>query len=392
MKKTVSFILTFTLLAFSACSFSEYIRYRLSVGDPLNAARDLYPLDANNVIVTCRPYDHTSWHVTWYRNGVEYRDISGLYGDRIDLDLRMPKPAGWDGETLTLYYAERIGELKTIRHEYYEEADPDNYVTYTALWTESGLEQLQELTQPWNKLFCSGQVALYSGENGWTVRYNGQDNILPDSFPAGTWFVDCVPAGKDSFLLKFRDGDTGTLYAAYVDDGQEKYRVELPLDEAAPGRLFSPDREGGFLYRNGKNTGDYSPVNLVHYDQEGRYDRTVALTGDRVVIRPYAAAMDPDEGLCTLYGSLVANSRKIYTVFALTLNSDLQVIRQDIRKIDPEYGDYEPMIYLTPDGTAYVSFCEVRSGDASWQGLSPVMIPFSQLEKTDKTYGLKLSQ
>ena len=62
------------------------------------------------------------------------------------------------------------------------------------------------------------------------------------------------------------------------------------------------------------------------------------------------------------------------------------------RKIDPEYGDYSPGIFLAQDGTPWAKIEEVNGEGGGWLGLCPVLIPFDKLEKTDKTYGLKVLQ
>ena len=109
------------------------------------------------------------------------------------------------------------------------------------------------------------------------------------------------------------------------------------------------------------------------------------LTGDKVVLQFLSAKLDENTGLCTLYGSAVANSRKVYTVFALTLDADLKEYALDVRKTDPEYCEYSPGISMAPDGTAYVIINDTRNK----KKLRPVMIPFSMLEESKETHGLE---
>ena len=47
-------------------------------------------------------------------------------------------------------------------------------------------------------------------------------------------------------------------------------------------------------------------------------------------------------------------------------------------------------IFLAQDGTPWAKIEEVNGEGGGWLGLCPVLIPFDKLEKTDKTYGLKI--
>ena len=118
-----------------------------------------------------------------------------------------------------------------------------------------------------------------------------------------------------------------------------------------------------------------------------------------LIIKQFLVATSPVVCLCLSRGGeheyqadekynlyAVANSRKIYTVFAMEIGEDLNVRRLDVRKIDKVYRDYAPEILLAPDGTPYV-FIESYGG----RHLSPVLIPFSKLKKTSKTYGIGLT-
>lgn len=396
MKRTIAFLLLAVLLAAAVSAGAEYRGWNAVMGEPLNGARHYYPLDAHNAVIYYRPYDETTpWHVTWHRDGKVYRDLEGPCGDRHDLEWRVPKPFSWDGETLTVTYRVRQTEQYQRRMDV-DAPDPDNYTVMIADWTASGLTNARAVEENWSGLFEGGRTVVYRRETGAVIRRDGKETAVPDSIPAGTMFLDCCPAGEDAFLLKFR-GDDGKAYVVRAENGREIYRAEVPVsetytgDEAVSFRLFSADRAGGFIRQEGFNHGDYSPVYLVHYNAAGKEDRTLVLKGDDVCLSLLRAAQD-QEGLLTVYGSMVSNSRKIYTVFALTFDDDLNLLRRDVRKIDPEYGDYSPGIFLAQDGTPWAKIEEVNGEGGGWLGLCPVLIPFDKLEKTDKTYGLKVLQ
>ena len=138
---------------------------------------------------------------------------------------------------------------------------------------------------------------------------------------------------------------------------------------------------------DGFRGGGYEPEYLMHYTGDGQYDRTLVLVGDNIVVHACESTTDSDRGLCTLYGIAVANSRKVYTAFAMTIDENLNVSQLDVRKIDPDYRNYNPEILIASDGTPYV-FIENYSETPRW----PVLIPFSELKKSNKTYDLKLLQ
>ena len=70
----------------------------------------------------------------------------------------------------------------------------------------------------------------------------------------------------------------------------------------------------------------------------------------------------------------------------MTLDANLNVTGLDVRKIDPDYRDYCPTVYLAPDGTAHVYITDVEQR----YGLRPVLMPFSLLEESRDDYGLIL--
>ena len=98
--------------------------------------------------------------------------------------------------------------------------------------------------------------------------------------------------------------------------------------------------------------------------------------------------IDSLSGLCTVYGSVASASRKIYSVFALKIDGEMNICDLDIRNIDPVYRDYCPMVKTAPDGAVYVFICEYEGR----KGLKPVLIPFSMLEKSKDDYGMTLQQ
>ena len=171
-------------------------------------------------------------------------------------------------------------------------------------------------------------------------------------------------------------------YITCIDHGSVNYKVVVPWSAY----FQAPDGKGGFITTYTYPDGDYSPVELTHYDAQGEADRHLRLTGNKVVLSVWESRLDEETGLCTIYGSAVAKSRKVFTVFAMTLDEDLNVCKLDMRKVDPEYQDYDPRYSMAPDGTAYVIIEDMRDK----KKLRPVLIPFSLLEESKETYGVDL--
>ena len=386
MRRTFLFLLIGVLLTVSVSSYAEYKGYQLTAADPYGDTT-IYPLDAHNVIVRVRCYseEYRPWHVTWYRDGEIYRDLEGT-GPRMDHEegnLCMPKPAGWDGEELSMSYCTRKRKSEYVWGVYGLTPDPENYETYLAQWTENGLEQAAFAPESWFGSFDNGRITVSSEENAWRIRYANEETLLPKDGLDGGVIAACIPVGERIILLKIVTRTSGA-FAVCLDHGQERYRVALPQEETIEGRLFIPDINGGFFCVDGYRPGDYSPMYLMHYWSNGQPDRKVELSGRKVVVNVCASAIDPGSGLCTLYGTAAANSRKVYTAFAMTLDEDLNVIDLDVRKIDPEYGCYDPMVFTAPDGTAWVYINDLTGKYNLW----PVLIPFSMLQKSRNKPGI----
>jgi len=393
MRKRLAGILLGIMLAVVSSAGAEYKSYQITEGNWWRC----FPLDAHNTVVACRLWWEDSepdpWYVCWYRDGELYRELTGSIPEEDSSGWkRVPYPALWDGEHLSVYYCILKEELKTYpQGTWIPTADPGCFEVHLADWTEKGLENERILPDAWFDTYDSTDRGLlaYSGEKGRTVLYNGKETILPDSIPVNLEenVLRILPVGEDIYLVKTMDNKDFCSRVVCVDHGAERYRVTLPKDEILEGRILLPDRKGGFFFMEGYLESGYVPRTLVHYREDGQYDRKLTLAGSKVVVHPCASAIDPDSGFCTLYGTAVANSRKVYTAFAMTLDEDFHVTRLDVRKIDPAYGDYGPVILIASDGTPYVLI-----ENYSDRALRPVLIPFSKLKKSSKTYGLRLSE
>lgn len=393
MRKRFLVLLAGMILALFSSAGAEYKNWQLTEGN----WRKCFPLDAHNTVVVSWLWNDDSepdpWFVCWYRDGKLFRELTGTLPEESSIARMLtPYPALWDGKRLSLYYCVLKEELRTYQQSTWIPApDPDCFDVFMADWTENGLENERLLPEAWFDTYdrTDRGILVYSGEKGRTALYDGRETILPDSIPVNLKqnVFRILPIDENVYLVKVMDNVSFCSQIVCVDHGSERYRVTLPQDEILPERVLLPEARGGFFILNGYRSADYNPESLTHYQEEGRPDRTLSLKGSRVVVHACASTVGPDNGFCTLYGTAVANSRKVYTVFAMTLDEDLNVTRLDVRKIDPAYGNYAPDILIASDGTPYV-YIECYSDKSLW----PVLIPFDKLKKSKKTYGLELLQ
>jgi hypothetical protein len=107
------------------------------------------------------------------------------------------------------------------------------------------------------------------------------------------------------------------------------------------------------------------------------------LSGDRVVKSIHAILKNPETGGYTLYGRAVANSRSVYTVFRIELDSQMNQQSISVRSFD-FHQDYNFSVVVKPNGEAFVYS---RTFDESY--VQPVLVPFEALTETE-SHGLRL--
>lgn len=383
MKKRVLVCLIVILMMFCFSASGEYKKYELKVGDASSALTwSFYPIDAHNVIVIARSLYGKEWHVSWYRDSELFRDISGKSENKSIESLDIPLPLiGKDG-SLAVIHSVRDGELKYTEINGERVLDASNYRFYVDQWTENGFAQEILLSESWKGPFFGGRIICCSANPGVTILYNGKETRCPAiSEESRKRIIDCVPLADEVFLIRINQSGKERLIC--VDHGAERYQVEIPAEAYS----ILPDGHGGFFCPDSWPTGDYSPEILMHYNKDGRTDQTVSLSGDKVVITVTDSYIDPQSGLCTIYGSAAAASRKIYSVFAMTIDGDMRICDLDVRNIDPVYRDYSPTVKSAPDGAAYVFICEYEER----KGLKPVLIPFFELERSKSNYGITVN-
>ena len=381
MKKVLPVLLvSIMLVILPSISGAEYRDYRLTAGDTASAlACACYPIDAHNTIVrSISLFDEKQpWRMAWYRDGRLYRELTGTE------ELIGAVPLIGEGGSLRMLFSVMTGSGDG-------QMSPDAGGKKTCLgqWTENGLEEGVLLTS-WRGPYFRNSLIICCEEACCRLVYRGKETVLRgdvcDSIREG--LTDVCPLGEDVYLLgqyagRDRHTDKDQYRLICLDHGAEKYRINVS------GSLWFllPDGQGGFFCPEDHSRGDYTPQKLLHYDPDGRLDREMSLQGDRVVAEISEAFFDERTGLLTFYGSAVASSRQLYSVFSMTVGAQMDVLDLDVRSIDPVYGDYSPRIYLAPDGTAYVFIADLHEKPM----LQPVLIPFSKLEPGGDDPGLSL--
>lgn len=341
----------------------------------------VYPIDSHTVVARCWPPDWRTNDLTtsplsilWLRDGQTVRRLNYYRrGATGDLENTSFLPDGQGGFKVLLTLKTGTQTVSTGEETGREITGAQ---TYLFDWTDSGLQNAITLPGGWGYLACGALVAA--------SRQTADDLLEIQLLDlTGNPIYSAVLPGTGGHVLKtvwpWQGGyliETGSgrgYYFTSVADGQIRWQVS-PIQ----GDDLFPDGAGGFFTVLGNRNGSTEPLVAVHYDAEGRRDWTKTLDGNRLVKQIQGCVRDESTGRTMLYGYAVANSRRIYTVFRLTLDAQWNVISWDVRALDAAYRDYGPKIYLTPDGFPWVYTWAVGV-DGSRASLPPAIVPFDSL-------------
>lgn len=139
--------------------------------------------------------------------------------------------------------------------------------------------------------------------------------------------------------------------------------------------VIMPDGQGGILLKGSLNE-DYMRSRITRINASGSESWSKTLSGKKAVIHPYLAAENPD-GTITLYGSCIAKSRGLFTVFAMTLDAKGYTLALDVRDYSSR-ADTGPTLMRAQDGTVLVYSFEIDS--VKQPG---VLVPFDALPKAE---------
>lgn len=147
------------------------------------------------------------------------------------------------------------------------------------------------------------------------------------------------------------------------------------IDEDNRYNSLLPDGQRGVLL-TGPLAEDYKQYRVTRLDAAGNRCWSKVLSAPNAIIHPCCAEAQPD-GTVALYGSCVAKSRGLFTVFCLTLDASGSTLSLDVRDYAAR-ADIEPNILQAADGTKLVYSFEVSLPDQPG-----VLVPFSELPAAD---------
>ena len=171
------------------------------------------------------------------------------------------------------------------------------------------------------------------------------------------------------FRTEIRNARHSRYLAVCLDRREEAWSRSFQFD---PALAFPGD---GSLFRLERSGSGAVPVKIVRLDGAGKDGPARTLSSDGLVLR-FSLAVSPATGRLTLFGSAVADSRRIYTVFRMELDDELKQVSLDVRELD-YYREYNPVVIMSGGGSLFVH-C---NGTAPAVGTA--LIPFDELPPCD---------
>ena len=312
-------------------------------------------------------YAKANRYLQWYRDGKIYREVECKYRD----------PSRWLYEGVFLSLPDGDVGLAAVV------ANSLNFYR----WGKDGLNVEKSIEGKWQDVRGNTKAvcATRMDENGvsahlfdplgneiWTYEFD-------DPTRTAGWYINPdATDGNGTYLVIARV--KSILYTAYcVRDGEMIWQQNL----LSGGNAFYAGNQTFILAESTSNDDLYADIILDHRDAEGRSMGTKRLSGDRLVKSIHAILYNTETGGYTVYGRAVANSRGVYTVFRMELDSRMNQLSLSVRSVD-FYQDYNFSVTAAPGGDAYV-YC--RTYDETY--VQPVLVPFNVLEETEP-HGLRL--
>ena len=333
---------------------------------------DIYMLNGNSLVAETwsdRYGDITrDWHITWFQDGeilreVDYNPIGNCFYEPV---------SHMDGT---------CGMIEILVIKDRDESDQqENWIRVTLYdWDENGL------VNP--RLIAEGFVDVETTSGGFTIL-DEKSKELRIYDAVGNYCCALSNVENKPIRLEFdRMGNIWLLTVKYTNGFMNSnytlhcfregtLQWEQKMDE---GTAFFPDQEGGLYCVVRLGSGSYRKVGITHLNNAGQEDLRKTLSADKVVLG-CAVSTNPKTGEIYLTGRAVANSRKVYCVYRMTLDQNWNMTDLDVRKMD-YYHDINPRVFMNLDNDFYVHSNGQDENDQG--GIQPVIVPFDELEKTD---------
>lgn len=333
---------------------------------------DIYMLNGNSLVAETwsdRYGDITrDWHITWFQDGeilreVDYNPIGNCFYEPV---------SHMDGT---------CGMIEILVIKDRDESDQqENWIRVTLYdWDENGL------VNP--RLIAEGFVDVETTSGGFTIL-DEKSKELRIYDAVGNYCCALSNVENKPIRLEFdRMGNIWLLTVKYTNGFMNSnytlhcfregtLQWEQKMDE---GTAFFPDQEGGLYCVVRLGSGSYRKVGITHLNNAGQEDLRKTLSADKVVLGCNVST-NPETGEIYLTGRAVANSRKVYCVYRMTLDQNWNMTDLDVRKMD-YYHDINPRVFMNLDNDFYVHSNGLDENDQG--GIQPVIVPFDELEKTD---------
>lgn len=328
-------------------------------------------LDEHNMLAKAgldpEGYSTESRYLQWYQDGKLFREV----------ECRLRDHSRWQYEGIFLSLSDGNVGLATI------EVNALNFYR----WEEEGLTLTQGIPGKWIELYGNKNTvcAVRTDESGTTAHLFDPDGQeiwtyeFNDLSRTAGWQARPTATDEKGTCLAIVRAEGDLFTAFFIRDGKTAAQQNLLY---GAGGFYAGDQ----TYILAETTSDdnlYADIILDHRDADGKRLGTKRLSGDRVVKSIHAILKNPETGGYTVYGRAVANSRKVYTVFRIELDNQMNQQSISVRSFD-FHQDYNYSVVVKQDGEAFV-YC--RTYDESY--VQPVLVPFEALSETE-SHGLRL--
>ena len=333
---------------------------------------EVYMLHGNNAVAQTWSDRYgdvfMDWHATWFQDGKILREVNyNPLGDQ----FYVPAPH-MDGTCGVI-------ELVCVKdQESNEPKESKNRITLYD-WDEKSLSNPRVIAEG------NVDVQVATGGCGFAV-WNSPSKEIRLYDEAGNLCFSMVNCESNPVRLMY--DQLGNIWMMTVIYGEEFEDNTYILRHIREGAIqweqktdqitsFYPDEQGGLYCVVLLGSGSYRTVGITHLDGAGREDLRKSLSADKVVLG-CSVYTNPETGEIYLTGQAVANSRKVYKVYRMTLDQNWNMTDLDIRELD-YYHDTNLRILRNLDNVFYVhsnGLDEDNRGE-----INPVIIPFNALKK-----------
>ena len=337
------------------------------------------------------------WHLLWYRDGKLFRDFAYSTEKRFNQSIFLPREDNTCGVLVPGRKETRMADLGWDSNE----IEPAiNYIELYE-WTDNGLELQKQIPGDWEwtdiKTTDDGFVT-YDPLKGTLSCFDSYGNLLQEiplteKIPQTEimqqmrygQLVNIAGEISEQCVILFRTEIANARNARYLalclDHLKEKWTRKYQF---SPGIVFPGD--GYFYCLERVNDSKTSPVKIIRLDEQGNDLLSRMLSADNLVLG-FHVKTSPLTGNLMLYGKAVANSKKIYNVFRMDLDENMNQVSLDVRQID-YYDDYSPSVQMQKDGTLFVHCVGGEEADRL-MNVPTVLIPYDVLPVAE-THGLQL--